>query len=296
MEENCPSKTALRVALRRAAHQILDAPKIFDDPLALRIVGLDPEASPAHGQEWLEETPLSRVLRASLAARSQYAEEELSIARKRGIGQFVILGAGLDTFAYRNPALGNALHVFEVDHPVTQNWKRKRLEEAEIPIPENLTFAPVDFETQTLQDGLGEAGFDFKKNTFFSWLGVSMYLSSSAVETTLRFVASLPAGSSIVFDYMISPSTLSPNARKVFDGLAQRVASIGEPFQTFFEPPLLENSLRAMGFGQIEDMSPEKMEARYLQGRTDGLRVGKLSHVLHAWVVSRLTTHHPARS
>jgi methyltransferase (TIGR00027 family) len=285
MEENCPSKTALRVALRRAAHQLLDEPKIFDDPLAVRLLGLDGAgAASEHGQEWLAETPLARVLRASLAARSRYVEDEFRVARKQGVGQLVILGAGLDTFAYRNSDLDNSLQVFEVDHPATQQWKHKRLEEANIPVPPNLTFAPIDFETQTLRDGLEKARFAFDKRTSFSWLGVSMYLSSSAIEATLRFVASLPAGSSIVFDYMIAPSMLSSNAQKVFDGLAQRVASAGEPFQTFFEPLLLERNLREMGFGQIEDMTPEKMDARYFKGRTDGLRVGKLSHIMHARV------------
>ncbi|WP_319586659.1 class I SAM-dependent methyltransferase [uncultured Desulfobulbus sp.] len=285
MEENCPSKTALRVALRRAAHQLLDEPKIFDDPLAVRLLGLDATGTfSEYGQEWLAETPLSRVLRASLAARSQYLEDEFRVAREQGVGQLVILGAGLDTFAYRNPGLNNGLRVFEVDHPATQQWKHKRLEEANILVPPNLTFAPIDFETQTLPDGLGKAGFAFDKKTFFSWLGVSMYLSSSAIEATLRFVASLPAGCSIVFDYMIPPSMLSPNARNIFDGLAQRVAAAGEPFQTFFEPLLLERNLREMGFGQVVDMAPEKMDARYFKGRTDGLRVGKLSHIMHARV------------
>ena len=111
-----------------------------------------------------------------------------------------------------------------------------------------------------------------------------MYLSSSTIEATLQFVASLPASSSIVFDYMIPPSMLSPNARKIFDGLAQRVAAAGEPFQTFFEPLLLEKNLREMGFGQVANMTPEKMDARYFKGRTDGLRVGNLSHIMHARV------------
>lgn len=185
MEENCPSRTALYVAMRRAAHQILDNPKIFDDSLALRMLGMENASAQDPNPMWLEETPLSRVLRASLAARSRYAEDQLHAAIKQGVGQYVVLGAGLDTYAYRNPYPQDVLHVFEVDHPATQIWKRTRLEEAGIPIPKTLTFSPVDFEIQTLEDGLRREGFDTGKCTFFSWLGVTMYLTSDAISATL---------------------------------------------------------------------------------------------------------------
>jgi methyltransferase (TIGR00027 family) len=284
MEDNCPSKTAIRVAARRAAHQVLDDPRIFDDPLALRILGLDKGLAAGHGQGWLDDAPLSRVLRASLAARSRYAEDALGHAREQGVAQYVILGAGLDTFAYRHPSADNGPQIFEVDHPAMQEWKRRRLQETAIAIPPHCTLAPVDFETQTLADGLRAAGFKADAPAFFSWLGVTMYLTIGAIDATLRFVASLPAGSGIVFDYMISPALLSPKARQAFDGLAQRVASAGEPFQTFFDPPALTNTLRDLGFGQIEDMAPEAIDARYFRGRTDGLRAGKLSHIMTAWV------------
>jgi len=284
MEENCSSRTAQRVAMRRAAHQILDNPKIFDDPLALRVLGLEKASAQDANQTWLEDTPLARVLRASLAARSRYAEDELHAAIKRGVDQYVVLGAGLDTFACRNPYPPNALHVFEVDHPATQIWKRTRLEEAGIPVPLTLSFSPVDFETQTLEEGLRRTGFDANKPAFFSWLGVTMYLTGDAINATLRWVASMPVGSGIVFDYLISPALLSPTARKVFDGLADRVARAGEPFQTFFDPSSLKAALQEMGFGQVEDLEPEAMDARYFRGRTDGLRVGRLAHVMNARV------------
>jgi methyltransferase (TIGR00027 family) len=284
MEETSPSKTALRVAMHRAAHQILDAPKIFDDPLAIRVLGLENMSAKDRNQTWLEETPVTRVLRASLAARSRYAEDQLHMAIKQGIEQYVVLGAGLDTFAYRNPYPQDVLHVFEVDHPATQIWKRTRLEKAGIPIPKTLTFSPVNLETQPLEDGLRQAGFDTGKCTFFSWLGVTMYLTNDAISATLRFVASMPAGSGIVFDYMISPSLLTPTARRAFDSLAHRVALAGEPFRTFFDPSSLKITLSAMGFGQIEDIEPEKMDARYFHGRKDNSRVGRLAHVIYARV------------
>lgn len=284
--ENRPSETALRVAMRRAAHQILDDPVVFDDPLALRILGLENASARQRITKGLDETPFSRVLRASLAARSRYAEDALHDAVRRGVRQYVVLGAGLDTFAYRNPYPGDVLQVFEVDHPATQTWKRARLEEAGIPTPRSLTFSPVDFEQETLGEGLRRAGFDDGRSTFFSWLGVTPYLTNDAVIATLRFVVSMPVGSGMVFDYMISPSSLGPAARIAFDRLAHRVASAGEPFQTFFEPSSLRSTLLDMGFAQIEDIGPEDMNARYFRDRPDKLRVGTLANVMNIRVAT----------
>jgi methyltransferase (TIGR00027 family) len=282
MKENRPSKTAIRVAARRAAHQVLDDPKVFDDPLALRILDAENASALQSDPKSSEETPLSRVLRASLAARSRYAEDELHIAVKRGVCQYVVLGAGLDTFAYRNPYPEDLLHVFELDHADTQTWKSTRLKEAGIPIPQSITFIPIDFEAQTLEEGLRQGSFDATQSAFFSWLGVTPYLTRHAVDATLRFVASMPVGSGIVFDYMISPSLLSPTASLAFESLAHRVAMAGEPFRTFFDPSSLKTSLVAMGYGQVEDITPEEMNARYFQGRTDKLRVGSLAHLMNA--------------
>jgi methyltransferase (TIGR00027 family) len=284
MKENRPSATAQRVAMRRAAHQLLDDPKVFDDPVALRIIGKESALALQADPRQFEATPLSPYLRAFMAARSRYAEEELALSVRRGVSQYVILGAGLDTFAYRNPYPEGLLHVFEVDHPATQTWKRARLKEIGITLPGDLTFAPVDFETQTLVEGLRGAGYDPGKCTFFSWLGVTEYLSTEAVIVTLRFIASAPVGSRVVFDYMISPSLLAPAQRSRFDALALRVASAEEPWQAFFDPGLLTRDLRAMGFRYVEDKGPEEINARYFKNRKDGLRVGSLSHVMNAQV------------
>jgi methyltransferase (TIGR00027 family) len=284
MKENRPSATAQRVAIRRAAHQLLDDPKVFDDPVALRIIGKESASALQADPSQFESTALSPYLRAFIAARSRYAEDELAIGVRRGVRQYVILGAGFDTFAYRNPHSEGVLHVFEVDHPATQTWKRARLEEIGITLPGDLTFAPVDFETQTLEGGLRDAGYDPGKCTFFSWLGVTEYLTPEAVMATLRFIASAPAGSEVVFDYVISPSLLTPAQRWRFDAFAQRVASAGEPWQAFFDPELLMGDLRVMGFGVVEDKGPEEINARYFKNRKDGLRVGSLSHVMIARV------------
>jgi methyltransferase (TIGR00027 family) len=284
MKESRPSATAQRVAMRRAAHQLLDDPKVFDDPVALRIIGNESAAALQADPRQSEATPLSPYLRAFVAARSRYAEDELALGVRRGIRQYVILGAGLDTFAYRNPHPEGVLRVFEVDHPATQTWKRARLQEIGIALPGDLTFVPVDFETQTLVEGLRGAGYDPSKGTFFSWLGVTEYLTTEAVWGTLRFIASAPVGSGVVFDYMISPSLLTPAQRSVFDALARLVASAGEPWQAFFDPGLLTRDLRAMGFRSIEDKGPEEINATYFKNRKDGLRVGSLSHVMNAQV------------
>lgn len=231
-----------------------------------------------------EASPLSSYLRAFVAARSRYAEDELAIGIRRGVRQYVILGAGLDTFAYRNPHPQEVLRIIEVDRPKTQAWKRARLQEADIELPDGLTFAPVDLEKQTFEEGLLGAGYDPDKCAFFSWLGVTEYLTTATVMTTLRFIASAPVGSEVLFDYMLSPTLLSPAQRSRFDALAQRVASAGEAWQTRFAPALLANDLRGMGFGHVEDKGPGDINNRYFKDRKDGLRVGSLSHIISAWV------------
>jgi len=283
MHNDCPSTTALRVAVRRAAHQVLDDPRVFDDPLALRILGLD--ADSVHDWGRWENSPLARVLRGALAVRSRHAENMLQAARQRGVEQYVVLGAGLDTFACRQAAAGHGgLRVFEVDRPAIQAWKQQRLRLAGIKVPDHCAWVAVDFEHQTLAAGLRQAGFDRNRPAFFSWLGVTMYLTAGAIDATLRAVAALPAGSGIVFDYMIAPELLSPAARAVLDGLAGRVAAAGEPFQTFFVPDSLAGHLRGLGFARLDDMSPEALDARYFQHRTDNLRAGKLARLMTAWV------------
>ena len=276
MQHAQPSRTAQRVAMRRAAHQLLDHPKIFDDPLAVAIADGEPE--PPHDAQ----QPFSRALRAFLVARSRYAEDQLANTVERGIRQYVVLGAGLDTFAYRNPFEAHRLHVFEVDYPATQEWKRARLAEAGIPVPQEMTFAAVDFEREPLDDGLLRAGFDQRQPAFFSWLGVTPYLSRAAFDATIHFIARMPAGSGVVFDYAVERSLLSPSQQLALDALAARVARAGEPFQLFFQPAVLTRDLAASGFGNIEDLNGDQINARYFAQRSDGLAVSGGGHLLHA--------------
>jgi methyltransferase (TIGR00027 family) len=284
MIEARPSATAQRVAMRRAAHQFLDVPKVFDDPLALRILGEKSVAELRSTAGNLQDSA-AVSLRAFLVARSRFAEDELARAVGRGATQYVILGAGLDTFAYRNPYPESALRVFEVDFPSTQLWKQRLLAEVAIAIPSSVTYAPVDFEHQTLADGLAQAGFASQKITFFSWLGVTPYLTRDAVMSTFSFIAKTPPGGGVVFDYAVPRSSLPEDSQLAFDALVRRVAAAGEPFQTFFDPQELAAELRRTGFRHVEDLDASEINSRYFKDRADGLAVSSgLGHLLSAEV------------
>jgi len=199
------------------------------------------------------------------------------------VRQLVILGAGLDTYAYRSP-WGNRLRMFEVDHPATQHWKRLRLAMAGIPHPDSLTFAPIDFERQTLADGLAAAGFDPAQQTFFTWLGVVPYLTQEAVWSTLGFIAQLPHGAHVVFDYSDRPETLPTEWRADHEKNAARVADLGEAWVTFFTPAELHAKLRAIGFSEIEDLGPPQIAAHYFPNRRIEVP-GKGGHILRATTI-----------
>jgi methyltransferase (TIGR00027 family) len=281
MQEGEFSKTANRVAIRRAAHQLLDQPKVLDDPLALRIIGS--EAAHDLRSNPKEHHAFSRAFRAFMAARSRFAEDELARAVAHGVRQFVILGAGLDTFAYRNPH--PSLRVFEVDHPSTQAWKREQLQTAHIPVPQSLTFVPIDFEQQTLESGLAQSGLDKNSPAFFSWLGVTPYLTRKACLTTLSFIAKMRAGSGVVFDFAVDPALLNPGQRQALAALSKRVARYGEPFQLFFDPAKLQDELISLGFHRTELLQGKELNARYFKDRTDGLLVrGGIGHLMGAWM------------
>ncbi len=282
MIEARPSRTALRVAMRRAAHQIFDSPKVLDDPIAVPIIG--PRAAEKVRAEKRETFgKFGLAIRASMVARSRFAEDELARSIARGATQYVILGAGLDTFAYRNPYGESALRVFEVDFPATQEWKRRNLAEARIAVPPSVTFAPVDFEHQTLAEGLRVAGFDARKATFFSWLGVTMYLTDDAIESTFRTIAATPPGGGVVFDYVVPLASLSWMGRMAMRALMSRVAKAGEPFVTFFDPAALATRLQGIGFHGIQDLGADEINARYFAGRSDKLKVmGRMGRFMSA--------------
>lgn len=272
MREDTPSQMAQSVAMVRAAHQLLDHPLVLEDRLAMAILGKEAGEQLAAAPEKFE-TPGSRHIRAFMTARSRYAEDELAHAIGRGATQYVLLGAGLDTFVYRHADAHSTLRVFEVDHPVTQRWKRERLASAGIPIPSAAVFVSVDLERSALISALDEVGFDRHRITFFSWLGLTPYLRPDIVASTLALIASLPRGSGVVFDYAVEGSSLGPVERIAQKVLMRRVARAGEPFQTFFEPGALAAILAAAGFTDVEDLGPLEIDERYFRDRADGLSV-----------------------
>jgi methyltransferase (TIGR00027 family) len=272
MQEGQGSRTADRVAERRAAHQVRDRPLVLDDPIALRVIRPEVAHELRTNPPAREATKLGPYLRAFFVMRSRFAEDALAAAVEGGVRQYVVLGAGFDTFAYRNPFPD--LRVFEVDHPDTQAIKRQRLAYSGIDTPASLTFVPIDFTTTKLDHALHGAGFDEAKPAFFSWLGVVPYLERPAIDATFRYIASLPENTAVAFDYAIPPESMAWTARLIFNQMAKRVAALGEPWKTFFDPPTLARDLRQIGFTSVEDFGADALNARYFAGRTDKLRIG----------------------
>ncbi len=266
----------MAAATHRAAHQVMEKGSIFNDPLALRILGEDAETVAREA----EKQPSRRKMRIFIAARTRFAEDALAAAVEQGVRQVVVLGAGLDTYAYRS-TLCDGLCIFEVDHPATQDWKRQRLKDAAIPIPSSLTFAPVDFERQTLAEGLTVAGFDPSQQTFFTWLGVVPYLTEKAVWSTLSFIANLPNGAQVVFDYSDPLDSLSGEARVSHEMRAMHVAQLGEAWLNYFEAEELRAKLMTPGFSEVEDLGPAQIAARYFPNRGSTLP-NKGGHILRA--------------
>src|SRR5947209_1638529 len=274
--------TGLYSASQRAAHLILDNSKIFEDPLALRIIGAETESKLRLSLAQFQQ-PAVRALRAAMMVRNRYAEDELVRSIQRGVRQYVSLGAGLDTFAYRNPF--PLLRVFEVDHPATQAWKRSCLEKATIPIPASVTYVSVDFERQMITDALRQSGFKSDELTFVSFIGVVRYLSRETVISALTsIVSSMRAGSEVVFDFAPPPSHLE-RLREFTDEIIVNWRSKNNGFRpTYFDPAPLTRDLRRIGFADVQLFGPKEMNARYCKDRTDGLRIQNRMHLVKARV------------
>jgi methyltransferase (TIGR00027 family) len=270
MQEAIPSRTALRVALRRAAHQIHDAkPLVFDDPLAVKILGKEFEQELKRTPDGANK-PFSAGFRAFMVGRARLAEDTLAAGvRDLGVKQYLVLGAGLDTFACRNPYAD--VRVFEVDHPATQAWKLTMLQSAGIVAPETAKFVAVDFEKDSLRALLKAAGFDESLPTVTAWLGVVPYLTSEAFRATMRLLGRFAAGSEVVFDYSQPREALPPVEQLMLDSLSARVAKAGEPFQLFFTPEQLAEELEWLGLRVVEDLDGAAITERYFAGRKDGL-------------------------
>jgi methyltransferase (TIGR00027 family) len=266
-----PKPSAMLVALQRAAHQLIEHPLVLDDPLALTIIG-KAQAEALRNDLSSFRGPMAQGLRSSVVVRSRLAEDEWVQANDRGVRQYVVLGAGLDTSAYRHAARPG--RIFEVDLPATQAWKRARLAETGIAVPESVHYVPVDFETVRLADGLAAAGFDAAKPAYFSWLGVTMYLEEAAVFETLRFIGSCAKGSAVLFEYVVPLAGLSPMMRIAMEQMTAQLAERGEPWKSYFEPEALAAKVAQLGFSSSRTWTPQDLNDRYLKDRSDGLHIG----------------------
>jgi len=277
-------------AYLRAYHSRHDNPKIFDDFLAHRII---PEERQALIEQGLanslklsdperaavcpdQATALAWVLRAmtgppNILSRSRYTEDSLEEAIRQGVEQYVILGAGLDTFAFRRPDLVKQLRVYELDHPATQTFKRHRLAELKWKITPNLNYVPIDFTQGNLTAALTQSSYAPQAKSFFSWLGVTMYLTRDEVYTTLRAIANIaPAGSTVIFDYLDTDAYDPGKAASRVQGMLKLAQHAGEPMKTGFEPSTLAADIARLGLRIQDNLSPADIEERYFQGRVDG--------------------------
>jgi methyltransferase (TIGR00027 family) len=283
MIEPLRDRTAAGVAWLRAAHQLLDdPPRILDDPAVVAFLGPrviqqmrdDPSAALTQG---------ARMLRAHVVLRSRFAEDRLDLAVQRGVEQYVMLGAGYDTFSVRQPEWARGITVIEVDRAPIQQEKRARFAKAGLTVPANVRFVPIDFHAESLEDAFERHGLSLEKPTFFSWLGVTMYLTEPAIDAVLRLVAETK-GNEIVFTF--APRVAATDTGPVPGGtstLPQMAASVGEPWLTYFEADELEEKLRRTGFTQVDFLTPDRA-ARYFADRTDGLEASRRVSIVDARV------------
>ncbi|HVN92688.1 MAG TPA: class I SAM-dependent methyltransferase [Terracidiphilus sp.] len=277
MKSNQPSRTALMIARQRAAHQVLDHGAIFYDPFAMKILHEDEKDV----LEFASKHPAASIGRLITAARSRIAEDALSKAVEKGVRQIVILGAGLDTFALRNPHRSPEIRIYEVDHPETQTWKRQLLAEAQIVLPASHVFVPVDFEQDDVGKKLAAAGVQQNSPAFFTWLGVVPYLTEEAIGRALDYMSSIE-NSEVVFDYMEPPESFSEEFRQIEKARSEQLQKLGERSESRFEPAGIAAILQSHGFSSIEDIGFDEIASRF--GRSvQGLAPGHAGvHVVHA--------------
>ena len=270
MLDSQPSRTALATAYLRAAHQVLDAvPHVLEDSLAVSVLGKD-ALKRIHDTEAKYRSPSAQELRAHVVLRSRFAEDRLAEAVKRGVSQYVLLGAGLDTFAFRQPTWAKSLRIVELDHPNTQSFKLSKLSLAGITAPSNVSFGAIDFDRESLIEGLGCLGVIIDKPTFFSWLGVTMYLTEKAIDSALQSMGTFAAGSEIVLTFL-EPPDQHPSARSSVR-LASIVADAGEPFVSFLTQSNIENKLRLAGFFRVNFLTVDQAKTRYFSIQPSNLQ------------------------
>jgi methyltransferase (TIGR00027 family) len=267
-----PDSTAVRVALWRALHVQIDAPPhVFEDEIGLQL------AAPDKG--WRDRPDMdpdrTRRFRASIVARARFIEDLLVEEMNRGVDQFVILGAGLDTFAQRRKDIASRLRVFEIDQPATQAWKQQRLKELGFGLPEFLRFVPVNFEAGTSwREQLITAGFDARKPAVVACAGVTLYLTRDAIADTLRQIANLALGTRLVMSFILPLELVEPDERAGFEAAQKGARASGTPFMSSFAPAEMLAIAREAGFKDVQHVSAADLTQHYFAQRTDGLRPG----------------------
>jgi methyltransferase (TIGR00027 family) len=278
-----PSRTLLGAAIRRAEHQVLDTPLIFEDPVILDLV---PEATdPAARSEFRSpDEPVSTLLRSLFAMRSRFAEDRLAQAARRGVRQYVMVGAGLDTFPWRQPRSTRDLVIFAADHPASLIWTHRRLRDRGLERPPNLIHVPVDLEDCRIGESLSACGFDHDAPGFCSVLGVTQYLSDDAINALLSFVASLKPGSEAVLSFVVPDEHLDGDDLQAAAGSVARTAALGEPWKSRLQPHVFLRRLSDLGFAEIFHLTPELAQQRYFAGRRDALRAPRWEQLIAAVV------------
>ena len=284
MEEGKHSFMAEGTAYLRAVHMTLDGePKVLDDPLAAKLLGPGLEAKIAADKERLTSSALVKA-RALIVMRSRFVEDELMAAIDRGVTQYVILGAGLDTSPYLAGHPAEKLPTYEVDHPATQELKLERLAEAGIRIGKNIHHIAIDFERESITEVLDHAGFDRNQPTFFSWLGVSYYLYPESVLDIFEYVARVAPASQLVFDFMLADSVLGEKERQAMAKITVFLEKYREPLLCRFDPQELQDTLRRIGFSETFYFSWERATERYFKDRADGMYLDFTTQMMSAVV------------
>jgi len=272
MKQRQRSKTAEVTAAVRAWNTLYGDPEVFEDRFAIQLTSLCWRTIARNRTlSWVVVEKILKPIRpftTVILGRARYAEELLEVAIENGVDQYVILSAGLDSFALRRKDLIGTLKIYELDHPATQERKKKRMAKLKIDVPDNLEFVPIDFEKESLADGLARCSYSSERRTFFSWLGTIQYLTRDAIFDTLESVASIAApGSEIVFDYMIPTELVEPKDRPAVEAVTRFVERRGEPLVSKFDPSALSEEVSRLGFELAGHVSPEQLMERYFIGR-----------------------------
>jgi len=277
MRDKSASKTALAAAYIRAAHQLLDhKPLLLSDPAALPLLG-EQASETIYSSLSRHQSQMGKALRAHIVLRARFTEDRLEAAAARGIARYVLIGAGFDSFALRQPSWARGIEIIEVDHPATQSAKRERIAKAGLLEPNNLVFAPADLEHELLDEVLTRCGVSLGEPAFLSWLGVTMYLEAGAIDATLRATAAFAPGSELALTFK---QPLNENSLT----LADKVSEMGEPFVSFFTPDEIEAKLRQTGFSDIYFLTRKKAEMLYFSPSRNDLPLPEETSILCASV------------